>query len=152
MKKSDVGQAIGIVANIGVVIGIIFLAIEIRQNNVLMEADARNARDQRIQDYAEQVYMVPNLAEIILKANNGEALSELEDLKLFNRQVRLLRGLQVGYREYTMGTVEPPSETWKSIFYEGTFRNPPLVGTWEEAKVYMPPDFVQYVEDNIIEH
>ena len=32
MKKIDVGQAIGILANIGVLGGVVFLAVELRQN------------------------------------------------------------------------------------------------------------------------
>jgi hypothetical protein len=96
--------------------------------------------------------VVPGLAEIIVKARNGESLTEVEELKLFNRQVRLLRGFQVRFREYTLGTVEAPNQVWKTMFYEGTYRNPPLIDTWEEVKTLMPPGFVQYVEENVIDH
>ena len=34
MKKIDLGQTISILANVGVVVGIIFLAVEIRDNNI----------------------------------------------------------------------------------------------------------------------
>ena len=34
MKKIDVGQSLSILANVGVLIGIVFLAIEIRASNV----------------------------------------------------------------------------------------------------------------------
>jgi hypothetical protein len=40
MKKIDLGQTISIVANIGVVAGIVFLGIEIRQNTQALEAEA----------------------------------------------------------------------------------------------------------------
>ena len=36
MKKIDLGQAIGILANVGVIAGIVFLAVELRQNNELL--------------------------------------------------------------------------------------------------------------------
>ena len=42
--KIDLGQAIAILANIGVIAGIVFLAAELQQNNELMEAEARAAR------------------------------------------------------------------------------------------------------------
>ncbi len=41
MKKIDLGQTITILANVGVVAGIVFLAVELRQNNEFMAADAR---------------------------------------------------------------------------------------------------------------
>ena len=43
MKKVDVGRAVGILANLGVVAGIIFLAIEVGQNNELMRAASRDS-------------------------------------------------------------------------------------------------------------
>ena len=41
MKKIDLGQTITILANVGVIAGIVFLAIELRQNNEYMAANAR---------------------------------------------------------------------------------------------------------------
>ncbi len=38
MKKIDLGQIITILANVGVVIGLVFLTLEIRQNNAQMRA------------------------------------------------------------------------------------------------------------------
>ncbi len=40
MKKLDLSQTIGILANLGVIAGIVFLGVELRQNNDLLEADA----------------------------------------------------------------------------------------------------------------
>jgi hypothetical protein len=125
LKKIDLGQTITILANIGVIAGIIFLAIELRQNNELMRAEARDAQNERIQDYVQQVYMVPGLAEIILKARNGEPLTEVEELKLLSRQGRRLRGFAAQWREYRVGTVEnfDPVAGWRTFFYEGDYQS-----------------------------
>ena len=40
MKKFDIGQMIGILANIGVIAGIVFLGIEIRQNTQSLQISA----------------------------------------------------------------------------------------------------------------
>ena len=40
MKKLDLGQTVGILANLGVIAGILFLAIELRQNNQLLRVEA----------------------------------------------------------------------------------------------------------------
>ena len=151
MKKINVGQTVGILANLGVVAGIVFLAIEIGQNNKLMRAAARDAQNERIQDYIEQVYMTPGLAEIIVKARNGAPLTDVEDLKLFKQRLRLLRGFEVQFREYMEGNVDS-LPNWKTHFYEGQGRNLPLIEVWEEAKTALRPEFVQYVEENVIDH
>ena len=151
MKKIDVGQTISIFANLGVVAGIVFLAVEVGQNNELMRAAARDAQYERIRGYVEQVYTTPGLAEIIVKARSGTPLTDVEDLMLFSRQLRLLRGFEVQYREYTQGTVDALPSNWKKHFYEGQNRNPPLIDAWEEARAVLRPDFVQYVEENILD-
>ena len=41
MKKIDLGLTISILANVGVIAGIVFLALELQQNNSLLAAQAR---------------------------------------------------------------------------------------------------------------
>ena len=151
MKKIDVGQTVSILANLGVVAGIVFLAIEIGQNNELMKAEARDAQNERIRDYVEQVYMTPGLAEIIVKTRNGTALTDVEDLIIFHRKLRLLRGFESQYREYMLGNVDYLPLNWKEHFYEGQNRNPPLIDAWEEGKSSLMPEFVQHVEENVLD-
>ena len=43
MKKIDRGQTISLVANIGVLIGILLLVFELNQNRVVTEAQTRSA-------------------------------------------------------------------------------------------------------------
>jgi hypothetical protein len=42
-KKIDLGQSIGILANIGVLIGVLLLAYELNQNRRMMRAQTRNS-------------------------------------------------------------------------------------------------------------
>ncbi len=42
MKKIDLGQTIGVLANIGVIIGILLLVYELSQNRQMMKAQTRN--------------------------------------------------------------------------------------------------------------
>ena len=93
MKKIDLGQAVTLLANVGVIAGIVFLAVELQQNNELMGAAARAAQNERIQDFVEQRYTVPGLAEILIKARDGEPLTEVEELKLFSLTAKDVEGL-----------------------------------------------------------
>ena len=64
MKKIDLGQLTNTLANLGVIAGIVFLAIEIRQNNTLMQAQTRleiarettgHMREAALSDYVVEV-------------------------------------------------------------------------------------------------
>ncbi len=151
MKKIELGQTFTILANVGVIAGILFLAFELRQNNELIRAEARNTQNERIEDFVQQVYTVPGLAEIVLKIREGEPLTEVEEIKLRGRQGRQLRGFFAQWREYTEGAGEAPNlEVWRSFFYEGGYYTPPLISGWEDIKTTLPPDFIRHVEENVL--
>ncbi len=151
MKKIELGQTVSILANAGIIAGIVFLALELRQNNELIRTEARNTQNVRIQDFVQQVYTVPGLAEIVLKIRKGEPLTEVEEIKLRGRQGRQLRGFHAQWLEFTEGAGAAPNlEVWRSFFYEGGYYTPPLISGWEEIKSSLSPDFVRHVEENVL--
>jgi hypothetical protein len=81
LKKIDLGQTISILANIGVIAGIIFLAIELQQNNELLTAEAANIR---LQNQLGPRYLIlenPDLAELMTKHASRVPLTKTEELK-----------------------------------------------------------------------
>ena len=50
MKKIDLGQTIGIVANVGVIAGLLLLAFELNQNREITEAQTRHQVSQSMVD------------------------------------------------------------------------------------------------------
>jgi len=67
MKKVEVGQAIGILANVGVVLGLILLAIEIEQANDQAGASAYQARIDQIDLANQQFALSTDLPPIYVK-------------------------------------------------------------------------------------
>ena len=57
MKKIDLGQTITILANVGVIAGIVFLAFELRQNNTFLAEQARNEFGDDIAQLNEAIYL-----------------------------------------------------------------------------------------------
>ena len=73
-------------ANIGLLAGIFFLAYELRQNNDLLEAQARETKlDRRTAVYISRA-STPELARISAKFNQGDLLTptELVQQEAFN--------------------------------------------------------------------
>ena len=65
MKKIDLGQAISMFANIGVIAGIVFLAFEIRQNTEALETEMRFYQNERQTEVIEGVFRNPHLVAAV---------------------------------------------------------------------------------------
>jgi hypothetical protein len=78
MKKIDLGQTVGILANFGVIAGIIFLAVELQQNNEMMRAQTRSELSRDVIELQSSNMNDSAYADVLLRGNKGEELSELE--------------------------------------------------------------------------
>jgi len=149
MKKIDLGQAITILANIGVIAGIIFLGVELQQNNEFLEAQARSDREAVRRGVFERYLQNPALIEATLKAESGEELTE-QEASLVNWANRAtLWDWRYVYREYQEGLLD--ETTMPIAGWQVTFRNSVgLSETWSARKVHFEPDFVEWMEQNIV--
>lgn len=80
MRKVDLGQIIQHTANIGVLLGIVFLAVEIRVNTRAIQAQTRDSiSEKEMQLYAWQATN-PELARVVVKTRSlgVEALDPVE--------------------------------------------------------------------------
>ena len=104
MKKIDIGQTITILANIGVITGIIFLGFELRQNNQILIAQAsytqfsveRERRDRHIAN-------VGGITDIMQKSKAGIPLNEDENFRRNLMWEDLVHSWRWQYREVTAG-------------------------------------------------
>jgi len=100
MKKIDLAQTINTLANVGVIAGIVFLGLELQQNNRLSAAQAEFNLLQYQTNFAAPALGNPELVDFIVharqKARSGEELTEAEqfrvnrllDLRIFGWQWR----------------------------------------------------------------
>jgi hypothetical protein len=107
MKKIDLGQTIGIVANIGVIVGIVFLTLEIRQNNLLMRSQTRSQISQSISD-------------MLLRSVNSDYFAELVDPEELEEQGESA----VRFRVFQMANFR----IWENVYYQ--WRN----GLYEDSE------------------
>jgi len=150
MKKIDLGQTITILANLGVIAGIVFLGVELRQNNELMEAQARSNVSERLIGLAEALYQNPELAAALTKSRNDQDLSDVEEEMLYAFDLRRLRGYETQYREFREGVVDSiDASFWRSGFHGGSAGRS-LSYTWERAKPGLSPDFIEWMEENVV--
>jgi len=152
VKKFDLGQSIGILANVGVIAGLVFLAIELQQNNELLAAQARIARHElRSNDANRAVFDNANLPEIIVKAKSGQPLTatELYVIQRYHNQTML--NYQFVFIEYINGLLERqdiPDVAWRSEF--DSYKTGSFADYWNENKdQFLRADFVRFIETEI---
>lgn len=84
MKERGAIDWLTIIANFGVVAGLVLVAYEVNQANVQAEAAATQARRAEIQDARAKMALSPDLAEIYVKASTSgvDALTAVERFRL----------------------------------------------------------------------
>ncbi len=142
MKNLDLGQTINTLANIGVIAGIIFLAIEVHQNNELMSAEARFNRLNLQTGSITLAVEHPDLAELVVRSRNDGDLTPAETFRLQSYWSRLFANMQWTYLE---AYDDLPLETWRRLL-RGVF----VQAHWENRKTEFNPEFVQFVDENVV--
>ena len=147
MKKIGLGQLIGIIANVGVIGGILFLAIEVRQNNDLMEEEAQRARGESVREAYYQMADNGELAAIWVKESNGETLTAVEAVRLTSWYLRGLFGYQTSFQQLPREDLEPMTN-WFRLRYQSS---PTWRSMWEQNRATFVPDFVRFMEENVVD-
>jgi hypothetical protein len=152
MKKIDAGELISIIANIGVIAGIVFLALELRQNNELIAAEARATYASMDQTGWSFIIENPDLADLLIKDRNGGELSESEMLRLNALWLQNLAQFQFRFLE------DPDHVAWVAGQRRNYESYSSLRSAWEgnssgsrqAGKDSFDPNFVRFYEENVV--
>ena len=148
MKKIDIGQMVTILANMGVIAGIVFLTVEIDQNNDQLAAQARYTIYQ-LRDGLERDYInnEGNIAEIQGRAVRGETLTDVEQNRLSARRFRQVRTY------YYMFLESPDGALSEAGYIAAMFQdNPALIATWKRMSEtgVVGADFDTFMEERVL--
>jgi hypothetical protein len=155
--KITLGQSVEILANLGVVAGLVFLGLEIRQNTELLESEIVATRHfMRTEDFLLPLEY-PDLATALIKNHNGQELSEYQQLILNRAMATMLHNWQFVYTQYAKGRIEQesiPVKAWRRAFLgddiSGTGYWPDLSDFWIANRVVFTPEFAAWMESNIV--
>jgi hypothetical protein len=150
MNKPELGQMIAILANVGVIAGIVFLGFELQQNNELMAAEGRINRAIQVRESWNSIVDHPELAPFFIKDRNGELLSESEELLLNAFWMSTLIGMQWQFEEerykLRLGPMIRNFESYGSLRRTWHGNN---IGARAAGKDGFDAEFVQYMEENV---
>ena len=150
MMKLDAGQTITVLANLGVIAGIAFLAFELRQNNQFLAAQVSYARHE-----AERQRRSPLIAndggitEIVVKSVNQEELTQVENYRLLIYYNNMLEDFEWQFREVQAGRL--PEDRLNVSNWRGVWSQPRMVRNFEQSKANRDPAFVEYWRENVVD-
>ena len=148
----ELGQFIAIAANVGVIAGLVFLAMEIRQNNKFLAAQARYALRQYRSDIADSL-MLPHVIEATHKWARGEAITPEERSTGLMVAIKMVELWEWQFGEYAAGMLrreELPVGAWRLWFNnKGPFPTP-VRDIYDLRKSVMNPEFVRFFDENVV--
>lgn len=150
----DIGQLTAILANVGVIAGIVFLAWELRQNNRLLRAQARFSLRQYRAEVASTL-MVRETLESAHRYASGDGATAVDRSAALMCGVKSIELWEWQYGEYEAGLLrldQLPIEAWR-VWFNGKGEVPvPVAEVWEQRKHAINPAFVEFFENNVINH
>jgi hypothetical protein len=149
MNLDNLNKWLIFAANLGVIAGIAFLAIEIRQNSEVLQAEASFAQLTVESGRRATLYEnVNGMAELVLKQTSSQELSGVENYRLNLFWLDFLSYWQWKHREYLAGRLDRNSldlRAWRAQWrvYPGLQRQ------YEETKSGMDESFIDFIETEI---
>jgi hypothetical protein len=125
-------------------LGIVFLAFELRQNNDLMEADARFNRLSISRDAWQSIADNGELTELMVRARNGEELTDVESRRNFADEMRFLVNMEWMFREMPPNS---PERQYVKQNIVASLSDPFFHSVWDDRKSYFDSEFVDWVEE-----
>jgi len=148
----ELEQIITIGANIGVIAGLVFLAMEIRQNNKFLAAQARYALRQYRSDVADSL-LLPHVIEATHKWARGENITPEEESTGLMVATKMVEIWEWQFGEYAAGMLrkeELPVGAWR-LWFHGKGPYPVPVGEiYALRKAVLNPEFVQYFDEEVV--
>jgi hypothetical protein len=143
MDSDKINRWISLGANIGVIIGLIMLVVEVRHANNLAEASAYRSRGDEIQTSLNSVALSSDLAEILVKVDTQgvHALSDVETKRFWAYLRAGIFRMQNQFNDYNLGYLD--DDSYQAMLTEAVHRHP----WWKELDIYVDdPDLGRAIE------
>lgn len=148
MKEIKAEQIMNLIANLGVIIGIFFLAYELRQNNELMEAEARLNRTILAINSWRSTAENPALTELREKEKRGETLTSAETRQVDAAVMAIFVTIDWAFGELPLDSAEV--RQIREVQRYNFSNSPEYRRVWQERKNSFNPDFVRWMEANVV--
>ncbi len=150
MKKIDLGQAVTLLANIGVIAGIVFLGFELRQNNQILMAQASYSHFSVERERRNRLILNDGgITDVLRKAQTGVPIDENEAFRLGLMWEDLIDSWRWQFSEVQAGRL--PAELLNVNQIRNIWRANPGLAEWLDAREgRLDPEFVKWMNENVV--
>ena len=155
VRKVDLGQTISILANLGVIGGIVLLAFELDQNNSLLRAQASYGLLLNRTQVRRSVVGAPSeVLDFWVRVSSNAPLTAADELRLTSFVEGVFLNWQFEYGQFVDGNL--PEDELPIEGFRATYRGKGFAGikifpeVWQSLQHELRPDFVQWMEETVI--
>lgn len=150
MNADNLNKWLSLAANLGVIVGIIFLAIEISQNNEALESQSRAAWIDRQVSLSEAIAFNPELIEILLK--DPTEYSPIEINQIIMLGYRTLTIWEFQFDEIQLGRIDENDAVGLMVgvwhFVDGNLGTQFSWPSYKSGRA--KPEFIDWFENNVV--
>ena len=148
-KKSNwklLGQLSGA---LGVILSLVFVAWEIRQNTEAVKSATIQAISEQSIAAANMVVQNKDLRDAFLLAMNEQSLSSDQDAQVMLFYMSLMRLNMNRYLQFKLGILEKETVLYLGM-QQGPYRSSHFKTFWSQDKASWPEDFVAFMETEVM--
>ena len=152
MRTEQLNNWLSLGANLAVLAGIIFLAIEISQNTDMMRTQINQSRAELAMNEAESLYNSDYIPALVTKIRQGDAISAEE----LERYRHLFRGFNRNWdnqlRQYREGFLDDniPRSVRRAVIREFSNIDVPRE-LWKQTKQSYSDEYIAFVDEILAE-
>ena len=156
MKKTDYGQLVSVLANIGVIAGILFLGFEIRQNTLISRGAAVQSIAEQVNDWQIEMASNEDWIRVMIFLEGGGTYAELsaEDQMRYRYVVTpTIRIMENRYRQVQLGIIDSSElEVGGGKANTHWYRSAHFNEFWRAGNmdIRWSPDFVEFMETQVM--
>jgi len=139
-----IGELVGAIA---VVVSLVYLSRQVRQNTAAVRTANAAGVQGNLQQLARVFYSDRALGALVLQTMSGELPEKPEDrLAVWAYFFDMLKTAELAHRHYLRGDLEP--DLWEAslAFYRAYFETPGFRSYWQERQVAFVPPFREAME------
>ncbi len=147
MKFAEFAQTVSVLANVGVVFGLIFLGIEVYQSNQMNRTEAWNNLIRTGIDFNDAIAQNAELAEILAKSNNRASLTDAEKIRLEAFTAASMQRVWVDYQQINTGIISTGELKSRIPRFKALLTRFPAVKTlWDQSREGYSEGFQTFVD------
>ncbi len=139
---SRAAQWLGVAANLGALVGLLLVVVQLRQNRDLMRAQVRHELASGATNVLLQTAVNPQLASVMRRANAGDSLTLDEAVQFRSRSNALLRYAEDVHYQFRQGLYDEEEFTRQKRAWKLSFdRSQAFSRYWCEVRELYSPRF-----------